>query len=133
MTSPYTGIAENGTVTFSVPTGATTTDRNGNPVAVTEQLTVVCKVKQRSMRQQDLPGSNPDQIRVEVICINPMVLDSRVQGGAIADIAFDQLTGKLTLDPLINPPHGREGIGKILEQEAGTMLTGIMQITKRGN
>lgn len=136
MSSPFSGIAENATLIFYVPTGSLSYDSLGNAVAATAPIPIVVKLKTQSAyqvaRTEKQPGIDEAAILFEGICINPMILDARVLALNWADCIWNRQNGYFHLNAPINPPHGRDGIGAIIEPVLGTTFTGWFQ-EKRGS
>lgn len=130
MSSPYAGF-ENSVIIFPVQSGEVETDEFGNVVSVTRSVKVIAKLKQSSVVQQAKAGDIDDNaILIEGFCVEPMVLPASIKTKTWATVDFSGTEGFFYLTDPINPPHGRLGIGAIMEQEAGTKIVGWFQVTR---
>lgn len=132
MPSPFAGLAENATMIFKIPSGAVTYDEVGNAVQGTTNVTVSVYLKKdertSTPRLPQLPGVDESAFYCSGFCVDPMILPASVAPQTWAICTWSGINGFFYLDAPINPPHGREGIGAILESVQGTKLTGWFQL-----
>ncbi|MBW4648913.1 MAG: hypothetical protein KME06_09445 [Kastovskya adunca ATA6-11-RM4] len=109
----------NATLTFQVPTAQMGSDSRGNPVPVTESLTVHCYFKPDNRpRELFFPGIGEKEEPMIGYAVLPMQLPASIKDGAIAQAEVGELKGKFTLKRQTLPiPE--------FEREAGTKFHGI--------
>lgn len=141
MTSPFLGIADNATITFKSVADYPVRDELGNVTVATDDL--VCRAylkgSDRSSRPDNFrpPGISPDAWYCEGYVVDiyddnglstgNTKLPTTVVAPCWAECSFSGNPGYLYIIPPINPPHGREGIGAVIESVAGTKLSGWFQ------
>lgn len=133
MASPFADW-QNAALIFAVPTGNLTTDEMGNPVLETAPLVVTTKLKAltgaAAAKVMQYPGVDTTAIALIGRCIEPMILPANVLPENWADCSFSGAEGYFFLASPINPPHGREGVGALIEQNAGTRIVGWFQTSR---
>jgi hypothetical protein len=126
--SPFSEFA-NCTLIFQVAGTGVKLDALGNRSPQLDEISVLAMLKIVSAYSLDLRSLQQyqrieaDAVALSGYCVQPNVLPLAIVHGAIAKLTFNQQPGEFRL-MLINPPYGREGIGAILEQEAGSKIIG---------
>lgn len=127
MPSEFLGL-ETATLQFQQAGNTSTTDVWGNiqptiaPVAVDCYLKIVSDQKTTTLLQQK-QRSEPDAVAMQGYCVTPQILPAGIKEEDEALMTWNDRAGKFVL-VLINPPYGRQGIGALIEQEAGTKILG---------
>lgn len=133
MGSPFDGFA-NTTLLFPVPTGEVTQDEVGNAISETTNVRVTATLKATTIRNADANrrSSSVDEgaMLLEGYCIAPSILPASVLPNNWADANWGGSPGYFYLTEPINPPYGRDGIGAIVEQSAGTKIVGWFQTSR---
>ena len=108
MTSPF-AFAANATLTFNVPSNATTTDKYNNVIPVYEQVEVICLLKPSTTTPEVQPGIDENVTPMAGFLVDPLELPTNVKSltKAIAKIktangVFE--TGEFTLLKTIQNP-----------------------------
>lgn len=129
--SPLT-IAQNSTIEFLLPTGQLTQDEVGNVIDKKKIYIQKAYLKKRNIQDKTIyiPTDSENLIYVEGYCVQPKKLDLRVNPDQWGVCNYGGLKGRFYLMAPINPPHGREGIGAIIEQAVGTKISGWFQPSK---
>jgi hypothetical protein len=126
--SPFSEFA-NCTLRFQVLGSGIVLDALGNrspeiiEVPVLAMLKLVSAYSLGLRTLQENQRTEDDSVAIGGYCVEPMILPHTIQHGSTAQATFNNQEGEFRL-MLINPPHGREGIGAVLEQEAGTKIMG---------
>ncbi|MBD1996007.1 hypothetical protein H6G00_05170 [Leptolyngbya sp. FACHB-541] len=128
MRSEFLGL-ENAILYFQVLTEDTEPDAFGNvPAPVYKPRKIDAFLKSTTdpgivrTLQQD-PRAEADSVALKGYCVEPMILPSAIVEEMEAELTFNRRPGKFLLIS-INPPYGRDGIGGLIEKEAGTSIVG---------
>lgn len=128
MRSEFLGL-ENATLFFQVLTEDTEPDAFGNvpaPVFKPRKVDAFLKVTTNPdvvRTLQNDPRTEADSIALKGYCVEPMILPSVIAEEMEAELTFNRRPGKFILIN-INPPYGRDGIGGLIEKEAGISIVG---------
>ncbi len=131
MISPFHGFA-NTALQFPTLTDLLERDEAGNVRAIAgPPLLISANLKQLSLftasqaiRQ---PGVNDSAILLQGWCVEPMILPLTIRANTWAIATWSSVEGHFYLNAPLNPPYGREGIGAVVEAEAGTKISGWFQ------
>lgn len=125
--SPFAGL-ENAQLSFLLLSSATAVDELGNaaPVYNSQPIAAYLKIVTNTKTQNLLQANaqvEPNSIALEGWCVSPTLLPETVQEETDATAVFNRQQGLFRL-VLINPPYGRDGIGAMVQAEAGTQIVG---------
>lgn len=134
MPTPFPSFVENATLLFDVPTGELTQDEVGNAIAETVSVRVTAMLKAKvpayGVAIQRAPEIDEAATYLEGFCLEPMQLPLSILPKNWAKATWSGIPGFFYLNDPINPPYGREGIGAVLEQSAGTKIVGWFQTSR---
>lgn len=134
MTTPFPDFVRNTTLVFDVPTGDLTQDDVGNAIAETTSIRVTATLKAKlpsyGAAIQRAPEVDETAMYLEGYCLEPMKLPLSILPKNWAKATWSNTPGFFYLNDPINPPYGREGIGAIVEQSAGTKIVGWFQTSR---
>ncbi|GEM_PF-5708880 len=134
MATPFPDFVRNTTLTFEVPTGDITFDEVGNAIAETTSIRVTAmleaKVPAYGNTIQRAPEIDETALYLEGYCLEPMKLPLSILPKNWAVATWSGTPGFFYLNVPINPPYGREGIGAVMEESAGTKIVGWFQTSR---
>lgn len=125
--SPFAGL-ENAQLSFLLLSNATAVDELGNaaPVYNAQPIAAYLKILTNTKTQELLQANaqvEPNSIALAGWCVSPTLLPETVKEETDAMAVFNRQQGLFRL-VLINPPYGRDGIGAMVQAEAGTQIVG---------
>lgn len=135
MSSPFLEFT-NATIAVTYPTGELGRDEVGNAIALLKTQNVSAKLKmlplQSARKRDQSPGVDASAILMEGHCVEPMLLPRAVEPENWFRATWDDREGWFYLLSPINPPHGRTGIGRVMEEVEGTKIIGWFQVNRNG-
>lgn len=135
MPTPFPDFVENTTLVFDVPTGELTQDEVGNAIAETASIRVTAMLKVKTLtfsnsKIQRAPEIDEGALLLEGYCLEPMKLPLSILPKNWAEATWSGQPGYFYLNDPVNPPYGREGIGAVMEESAGTKIMGWFQTSR---
>lgn len=124
MSSPYAEF-ENATIAFEIAKRTAGTNAAGNR-KITQEIQPVRACLKVGKPKNDRPASVPESAEFwEGHAIDPMILPPELKPLASGKAELSGYSGKFTLDSgTLNAPHGRAGIGALMEEAQGTFFSG---------